>query len=267
MNTETITKENALVSTMMDGRRVFCLVYTYEAHAAKTAMAAAFIPKEWEVYYCVDEKDAEMPIPARGKRIIRNFPRGGQLRYFDALIGMRDVFLEFAGIMGERDILVKLDADTMLYRPWAFIAPFLADVDFTYVRRNFNEGRFTANGCCYALGKRAIERLRRLPTERFEELARRWEGHEDKVFSSFITTQNVDLTFCQLDKAKCDWQYCRNRSADTYLFHAGYFKNAETLEEAARVAKERGVDFGDEVIEEIRRATEWTKERINSRKR
>lgn len=220
--------------------KTYCLIYTCFRDVIKAQMCAACVPADWQIIWCVAGIDRDLPLP-RGEIMVRDFPRGGQLRFIDALRGMRDVYLEIAERMTDADLLVKLDSDTTVFRPESFTAPFFyGDVDFTYIRRNFNEGRFTANGCCYAVSRRALLRLKRLPERRFEEAARRYEGHEDRVFSSFWTTQNIDLTFCQLDKAKCDWHYRRYEGADSYLGHWGYFKETEMFDGMKLAFERRG---------------------------
>lgn len=227
----------------MKNGKTYCLIYTCARDVLKAQITAACVPLDWKIIWCVESKDRDLPLP-RGEVIIRDFPRGAQLRFIDALRGMRGVFLELAERMTDNDLLIKLDSDTTLYRPESFTAPFFfGDVDFTYIRRNFNEGRFTANGSCYAVSKRAILRLKRLPEKRFEESARRYEGHEDRVFSSFWTTQNIDLTYCQLDKAKCDWHYRRYLGADSYLGHWGYFKETEMFDGVKEAFERRGMEI------------------------
>lgn len=228
-----IQKEKLL--NVCEGQELPCayvIMYVCKRDILKAFWASQMLPKaKTRITWVVESKDKDLPVPAGVRLVVRDFPRGGQLRYFEALVGMREVFLEAAEEMGEQDLLVKLDSDTCIFNFKAIVEPFFcAGVDFTYIRRHFNEGRLLANGCCYAVSKRALLRLRNMPIENFKDKARRFDGHEDLIFSSIWTTENTDLTLCQLDKARCHWNYLNYFGKDCLLAHYGYIKNDETLE-------------------------------------
>lgn len=208
-----------------------CLTYTCPKDAAKAALGGAFLPEKWKRVWCLESRHAEMPVPAGVEKLVEDFPRGGSLRYAPALDGMAKVFSGFAGTC---DCLVKLDSDTVLWQPRAWTAPVeFSATDFVYIRRTYVEGRLFANGNAYALSRRALSRMGNFKAKA-HAANNRFDGHEDRVFSAFLTTQNVDLTFCQLDKMKCHFRVTPYIAADCLASHYGYI----TFEEAkSRVAE------------------------------
>ena len=204
--------------------KITALTFTCRRDAEKAALTAQLLPATWRRVWCVSAADADMPVPEGTEKLVADFDRGKNLIGEAAVAGMRDVYLRFADDV-ETDALIKLDSDTALWRPEAFSAPLeFAGVDFVYVRRYFVEGRLTANGCCYAMSKRALHRLRTLDAKK--ECAGKL-GAEDVVFSSFITVKNVDLVYCQLDKARCHWSVAPFVSRSALLSHLGYYSTDE----------------------------------------
>lgn len=209
---------------------MLCLTFTFPRDFRRAAFHASLLPKWWRRVWCVESAHADAAraaAPAGTEILVRDFPRGGTLRSDAALLGMRDVYLELAE-RPECDLLVKLDSDTAIFRPDAWTAPFYsADADFTYIRRHHAESRLLANGCCYAVSRRALRRLVNFSIETDAPAA--FEGHEDYVFSAFWTARrdNRDLTLCQIDKRKIWWAARRYEGADCFAAHCGYVSEDE----------------------------------------
>lgn len=204
---------------------MICLTFTFPRDFRRAAVHARFLPHDWRRIWCVAPEDAEAArsaAPAGTEILPRAFPRGRTLIGGGAVDGMRDVFLELAE-RPECDLLVKLDSDTALFLPEAWTAPHAAaGADFTYIRRHGWESRMPlANGCCYAVSRRAMRRLKNfyVPPPAFE-------GREDFVFSAFWTgalvPENRDLSTCRLDKNKFWWCARPYDGADCFGAHFGY---------------------------------------------
>lgn len=198
------------------------LTFTYPADAEKAAIGASFLPKSWRKIWCVESAHVSQITPPEGvELLVRDFPRGNTLRGDGAVNAQAQIYRELGA---ECDCLVKLDSDTVLFRPEAFTAPCeFSDVDFTYIRRHHFESRLLANGCCYAMSRRAIERLATFPAEH----PKNFKGHEDLIFSEFFTCQHKDLTLCQIDKTKVYWHTKPSMSSRHFAAHYGYITTAQ----------------------------------------
>ena len=193
------------------------VTFTYPFDAGKAAISAAHLPACWRKVWCVESAHASQIAPPPGvELLVRDFPRGRTLRGDDAVNGIAAVYRELGA---DCDCLVKVDSDTVVFRPDAFTAPVeFADVDFAYIRRHHFESRLLANGCCYAMSRRAIERLAEFP----QSHPANFSGHEDLIFSEFFSCQNKDLTLCQLDKTKVYWHTKQSISPRHFVGHYGY---------------------------------------------
>lgn len=203
---------------------VISITFTYPADAGKAAFSSGLLPASWHKVWCVESRHADLiRVPKGVELLVRDFPRGNTLRGDACVNAQAAIFRE----LGERcDCLVKLDSDTVLFRPDAFTAPCqFADIDFTYIRRHHFQSRLLANGCCYAMSKRATERLGAFPKKHPENFA----GHEDLIFSEFFTCQNKDLTLCQIDKTKVYWHTAKSMSPAHFAAHYGYIATSEML--------------------------------------
>ncbi len=197
--------------------KITCLTFTHPFDESKAKISSASLPRDWRKIWCVESRHAaEMRPPEGVELLVRDFPRGGTLRGDVAVNAMAEIYRELGA---ECDALVKLDSDTVLFRPSAWTAPIEhADADFVYLRRHQFESRLLANGCCYAMSRRAIETLDAFPREHPAQ----FEGHEDMIFSAFFTTVRRELTLCQLDKTKFYWHTARSMSPRHFGGHYGY---------------------------------------------
>lgn len=215
-----------------------CLTFTFPRDFERAAFHQQSLPKSWRKIWCVESADvsaARAAAPEGTEILPRDFPRGNTLRGAEAVEGMRQVFLELAA---QCDLLIKLDSDTALFRPQAWTAPAeFADVDFTYVRRYEAESRLLANGCAYAVSRRALLRLKNFYNES-DTVPAAFAGHEDLLFSAFWTAlpRNRDLTLCQLNKDRFHWCAKPYYGADCLGAHLGYVSQEEDFARC-RVAK------------------------------
>lgn len=217
-------------------KKTICLTYTCPRDFARAAFHQKFLPAEQKKIWCVESAHLELAAaaaPAGTELLAADFPRGQSLRHAEAIEGMRRVFLALAE-RADCDLLVKLDSDTALFRPEAWTAPFeTADIDFTYIRRHVAESRLLANGCAYAVSRRALLRLKNFDAAKHAPAV--FKGHEDLIFSAFWTggtePKNRDLTLCQLDKKKFWWRARPYRGADAFGGHFGYVSQAQDFAE------------------------------------
>lgn len=153
--------------------------------------------------WCIESKDVSVPVPEGIQPLVRDFNRGGNLRYTEALHAMSRIYAELAE---QFDIIVKLDADTFLVEPCAW-TDYIADGgDIAYIPHAKN--RATGNGCCYALSSRAARFFSGLSPAEFDARSHQFGGREDMFFtgnainnpafySSMIPRNRV--SWCDLD--------------------------------------------------------------------
>ena len=213
------------------------LTFTCTRDAERAAYHQRFLPADWRKVWCVESKDADAcrrAAPPGTEILVRDFPRGGTLRGNDAVEGMRKVFLEIPDLF-PCDCLVKIDSDTALLRPEAFSAPVeFAYSDFVYIRRLSVESRLLANGCCYAMSRKALARLAGgFPASAFPK---NFGGHEDLVFSAFFTIRHKDLALCQISKLRWSWCETPTIAPGVVGAHNGYvsFEKDKAICEALR---------------------------------
>lgn len=253
---ETETKEQAqerILSFPIVGEgNVFAITYTCKRDLLKAWIMHSTLPKDWFKIWVVSESDSEMPIPFGVRRVVKKFNRGHGLNLPESVLAMKELYVEIAKEMTDSDLLVKIDSDTVLYRPDAFTAPFRAgSVDFTYIRRHFNEGRLLCNGCCYAVNKRALERLGRVSDKVWNEVFSKFKG-EDMVFSAIWNVYNTDLMTCQINK-KMGYLCCEPYHDKKMIFgHYGYMTATKMFGEVEYAEKltENKFNF-DELLENI----------------
>lgn len=226
-----------------ESAEIVCITFTYPRDAGKAAVFGAMLPKEWRRVWCLESKDAGMPVPEGVEVLLADFPRGGSLKDAGAIIGMREVYLRLLRDFKNARCFIKLDSDTALYCPRAWTAPILeSGADFTFVRRKACEGSGLANGCCYAMSRAAIERLSRFYPY---GIPAQFRGHEDLIFSAFFTNIETDLQSCSLDKMRVSWSVREYFNADILAGHYGYYSFDDACTMLKRTLEEngRGAEF------------------------
>lgn len=219
----------------MDTKSTLVLTFTCPRDALKAEYFGRLSFPGVRRIWCVEPKHAGMPVPDGVERLVLDFDRGESLRGAAAIDGMATVFRELSA---EADILIKLDSDTLVLRPEAFTAPIeYSDADVVYIRRHFIEGRLLMNGNCYALSQRAVARAGMIDAA---EAAKQYDGHEDKIFSSWLLKTNVDLTSCQLPKDKCHWSLAPLCEKGVIAAHYGYCSFDQAKAQAEAILKVNG---------------------------
>lgn len=205
--------------------KIACLTFTFPRDYEMARRHAITLPPEWQKIWCVESKDetsARAAAPAGTQILVADFPRGESLRRNAAVHGMRRVFQKI--IASGFDGIVKLDSDTALFRPRAWSAPLeFAGTDFTYISRWEKESRLLANGCAYTLSARAVSRL---SDKLFYPagIPNQFKGHEDLIFSAWLTAFQRDLTTCRLDKNRVHWKCKAYNGKDILAAHYGYIR-------------------------------------------
>ena len=55
---------------------IICLTFTCARDAERAAFHQKFLPENWRKIWCVEPKDALLPVPAGTEKLVRAFPRG-----------------------------------------------------------------------------------------------------------------------------------------------------------------------------------------------
>ncbi len=224
---------------MNETEKIVCITFTYPADAVRAARNSTLLPKHWKLIWCIEPKHADMPIPDGVEALVADFPRGGTLRDAAAVYAMAKVYVDMQ-TKYDADVVIKLDSDTALFQPHAWTKPIMeCSADFVYIRRSFAEGRLLCNGCCYSMGRRAIERLKL----RFypNGIPAKFNGHEDLVFSSFFNAIEVDLYCSQINKERVYLCVRPYEEADTLAAHMGYISQSEALDTVNRILGKKGL--------------------------
>lgn len=219
-----------------------CITFTCTKDLIRARFHASALPREWKKLWVVEtlpEKENADELCRELENfscIVKAFDRGKTLRGVPAILGMRDVFIYALKSNPECSVFVKLDSDTHLFEPRAFTAPIIfSGADFVYVRRLCVESRLLANGCCYAMSARAVERLEHLSPP----FPKNYSGHEDLVFSAFFTTRQRDLCLCQIPKIR--WSWCEHPLISKLSIgaHNGYVPFEKDVEIVSAIERER----------------------------
>ena len=204
--------------------KIACLTFTFPRDYELAARHATTLPADWEKIWCVESRDASSAhaaAPAGTEILVADFPRGKTLRENAAIHGMRHVFLDL--VARGFDGIVKLDSDTALFRPLAWTAALeFAGTDFTYISRWERESRLLCNGCAYTMSARAVSRLADTIFFKKTGIPAQFKGHEDLVFSAWLTAFQRDLTTCRLDKNRFHWKVRPYNGTDILGAHYGY---------------------------------------------
>lgn len=194
------------------------------------ALAAALHENLRAVYqdaafiWIVEAKDAGVPVPARTRVLVRNFNRGGNLRYTECLHGMTAVYRELAD---EFDIIVKIDADTFLAEPCAW-TDYIADGgDVAYIPHLQN--RACGNGCAYALSARAARYFSQISPAEFDARAHQFGGREDMFFTG-NAIGNPMFYAAMIPRNRVSWCDINEQPRKAIAAHLGYLseKDIET---------------------------------------
>lgn len=211
--------------------KIACITFTYPKDAIKAFIGSSLLPKDWDIYWAIDEKDKDMPVPSNVSKIITEFDRGEHLNSKQMIYG----FVEILKLFSEHyDIIIKLDSDTALYKPECFINPIIdSNSDFVYIRRTPNEYIVPiSNGICYSLSKRCISYLLNVD---YTKLIMIYNGSEDSIISHFLSCIHPWPLISQIDKSKIDWSTVEFCDKQTIAGHYGYINNGKMFEQVNKV--------------------------------
>lgn len=240
--------------------KVAILTFTYPKDAIKASIGLQLIPKEWDVFWALDKKDEDMPVPERVKKIITEFPRGERLNSNEMIYGFRDLLFDLTKEDGKGyDVVIKLDSDTSIFKPEVFVDPIeLGGSDFVYIRRTPNECRIpVSNGICYSMTRRAVEYLRNVD---FTNLILEYNGAEDEILSHFFAAYHPWPLISQIDKFLVDWSVQPFGTEKTIAGHYGYVSNNQMLARTNEILKIQGrpeldndaiVEYSNKIVEHI----------------
>lgn len=167
--------------------------FVFAVHASESALAREALPGE-ELFF-------------------HNFNAGGSLRYSEAIHGMRSIYRQV--FRDECDAILKLDSDTLLYRPQCFTDPVLSSgVGFVAVRRYAVDSTTLGtapkdkpilnlcNGCAYMMTKEAFGYIDGAHPSLIDAAIHEANGHEDLFFSRMFSA--CDAVFCShISKQLC----------------------------------------------------------------
>lgn len=185
--------------------------------------------------WCVESKHESVPVPEGVKVLVRDFNRGGNLRYTEALHAMTAIFAELAE---EYSVIVKLDADTFLQVPEIWTDYILDGGDVAYIPHLQN--RAAGNGCCYALSARAAKFFAGISPEQFDATAFAVHGREDMFFTSLVTG-NSEFYAAMIPRNRVSWcDIGTQPGGNAVAAHLGYLSDADI---ALRIASITGAYF------------------------
>ena len=224
--------------------KVCCLSFTYPKDAYKAVIAKALMPPEWQAIWCVESKDANMPVPDGVQMMIEDFPRGAHLNVPESIAGIQRCYLKLAQ---EYDVIIKMDSDVSLFVPHAFDKPILdSGADFVYVRRTPDECKEgLCNGSIYSMSRKAVNYLRGID---LKPIVQYRDGHEDLTFSHFFRINTPFLNISQLDKFLVDWCVHRYVGKDCIFGHYGYVSVAEMFRRTITMLQLQGRAFSEEQL-------------------
>lgn len=196
-------------------KRFSVVVFTCARDFDRAKRAIAELRKNWHrtglstlprVLLAVHESDAVSAKEAFPEEefIVHDFNAGGSLRYSGAIHGMRKVFRD---VFSGSDIVIKLDSDTLLYRPECFSMPILmSGVGFVGVRRFAVDSTTLGNapkdkpilnlcnGCAYMMTREAFGFIDGATPAVIDAAIHEANGHEDLFFSRMFSA--CDAVFC-----------------------------------------------------------------------
>ena len=185
--------------------------------------------------WCVESKHESVPVPEGVKVLVRDFNRGGNLRYTEALHAMTAIFSELAE---EYSTIVKLDADTFLHVPEIWTDYILDGGDVAYIPHLQN--RAAGNGCCYALSARAAKSFAGVSPEQFDATAFSVRGREDMFFTT-LATGNSDFYCAMIPRNRVSWCDIGTQPRENAVAaHLGYLSDKDV---AFRVAEATAGQF------------------------
>lgn len=215
--------------------KICAVVFTYPGDYLKAArLPQSICDYVDKVFFCIESKDVHVPIPQWATQLVVDFDRCYQLHGTEAIIGMKRVYKMLVE-MGY-DAIVKIDSDTVVFRPEQIIKPLELGSDYVYIRRIMRNknGAFIrrANGCCYGMSANLINALHKIPSKILDDVMIANDRHEDLVFSNLFT-EVVSANVHDINKLKVWWSAAPYREPDCIIGHFGYCDIDRIKEEIA----------------------------------
>ena len=239
------------------------VIFTYPGDYQKAVTLTKSIKEHVDdVFFCIESKHKDVPLPTWATPLIVDFNRCTQLHGSQAIIGIKDVFTKLINL--GYDNIIKLDSDTIVFRPEQFIVPLELGSDFVYIKRymmdknNMHVRR--ANGCCYALNAKAVNAINNCSAEKFDAIMFAHDRHEDMVFSA-ILSDDVEICIHEVNKAKVWMSIQPYREIDCIAAHFGYCDMQRIKEELEQIIPEQVSNyFNSETNNYVKKVIEYCKE-------
>lgn len=205
--------------------RTCALVFTYPGDYERAVYCIKpLIDKVDSIFFCIESEHADFPLPIWVTPIIADFNRCKSLHGAEAIFGIKSVYK----MLNEKgyDCILKVDSDTMIFRPECFLDPIETGADFTFIKRfentnaNMPHAR-TANGMAYALSKAGVSCLNSTESDVFDRIMFQYDRHEDLTFSSILTTNRFIQT-SEIPKFKIFFSVGPYRKSDIIAAHFGH---------------------------------------------
>lgn len=187
----------------------------------------ALAGEDVDYIWCVESKHAGVPVPDGVKLLVRDFNRGGSLKYTEALHAMAKIYAE---IGNKYDCIVKLDADTKLMSPLVFTDYIARGGDLAYIPHVDQRG--TGNGCCYAMSGRAARSLVRISPADFDHRAHHVDGREDMFFTGAIAANPAHYV-AMVPRNRISFCGSREQPKRPIAVHLGYLSEEDIVKRLA----------------------------------
>lgn len=197
--------------------RDYALCATLHANLRKQYPEADFV-------WCIESRHSGYPAPDGVQMLIRDFNRGGNLCFTEALHAITRLYAELAE---KYDGIIKIDADTYLHAPYIW-TDYLADGgDVAFIPHIQN--RICGNGCCYALSSRAAKRFSELPPQKFDAQAFNVRGREDMFFTG-LAAEQTDFYIAMIPRNRVSWcDIATQPGSRAVAAHLGYLNEQDIV--------------------------------------
>ncbi len=205
--------------------RSCALVFTYPGDYERAIYCIQpLIDKVDSIFFCIESAHADFPLPNWITPIIADFNRCTSLHGAEAIFGIKSVY-KMLNDQGY-DCILKVDSDTMIFRPECFTNPIETGADFVFIKRLENPvpeyaAARTANGMAYAIDRAGIACLNSTDSNTFDKIMFQYDRHEDLTFSTILTT-NRFIQVSEIPKFKIYFSVAPYRKSDIIAAHFGH---------------------------------------------
>lgn len=204
--------------------RSCALVFTYPGDYERAVYCIQpLVDKVDSIFFCIESEHTDFPLPSWVTPIIADFNRCSSLHGAEAIFGVKSVYK----MLNERgyDCILKVDSDTMIFRPECFLDPIEIGADFTFIKRfennDANPNVRTASGMAYGISKAAVTCLNSTDSATFDKIMFQYDRHEDLTFSAILTSNRFIQT-SEIPKFKIYFSVGPYRKSDIIAAHFGH---------------------------------------------